>query len=71
LNNEQIIKAALSYKGMKQEELAAALGTTTSNFNQKLKKDTLKKEDLEKIAAALGASYSACFIFPDGTKIGA
>jgi transcriptional regulator with XRE-family HTH domain len=56
---------------MKQEELAAALGTTTSNFNQKLKKDTLKKEDLEKIAVVLGASYSAYFVFPDGTKIGA
>ena len=70
MNNEQIIKAALAYKGMKQDDLATALGTTTSNFNQKLKKDTLRKEDLEKIAAVLGASYSACFIFPDGTKIG-
>ena len=70
MNNEQIVKAALAYKGMKQEELAAALGTTTSNFNQKLKKDTLRKEDLEKIAGALGASYSVCFTFPDGTKIG-
>jgi hypothetical protein len=39
-------------------------------FNQKLKKDTLRKEDLEKIAEILGASYSACFVFPDGTKIG-
>jgi transcriptional regulator with XRE-family HTH domain len=56
---------------MKQEDLAVAIGTTASNFNQKLKKDTLKKDDLEKIAVALGASYSACFIFPDGTKIGA
>jgi transcriptional regulator with XRE-family HTH domain len=71
MNNEQIITAALAYKGMKQEELADALGTTTSNFNQKLRKDTLRKEDLGKIAEALGASYSACFIFPDGTKIGA
>jgi transcriptional regulator with XRE-family HTH domain len=56
LNNEQTIKAALAYKGMKQEDLATALGTTVSNFNQKLKKNTLKKEDLEKIAAILGAS---------------
>ena len=37
VNNEQIIKAALAYKGMKQEELATAMGTTVSNFNQKLK----------------------------------
>ena len=71
MNNEQIVKAALAYKGMKQGDLATAMGTTVSNFNQKLKKDTLKKEDLEKIAIVLGASYSACFIFPDGTKIGA
>ena len=71
MNNEQTIKAALAYKGIKQGELAEAIGTTASNFNQKLKKDTLTREELEKIAAVLGATYKHWFFeFPDGTKIG-
>ena len=72
MNNEQVIKAALAYKGIRQAALAEAIGTTTSNFNQKLKKDTLSREELEKIAGVLGATYKHWhFEFPDGTKIGA
>ena len=72
MNNEQIIKAAIAYKGIKQAELAEAIGTTASNFNQKLKKDTITKEELEKIATILEAKYRHWYFeFPDGTKIGA
>ena len=65
-----MINMALAYKGISQSELARLMGTTSSNFNQKIKRNTFSREDLEKIAATLGASYSACFVFPDGTKIG-
>ena len=71
MNNEQVIKSALAYKGIKQAELAGAIGTTASNFNQKLKKDTITKEELEKIAGVLGATYKHWYFeFPDGTRIG-
>lgn len=52
-----------------QAELARKIGTTPSNLNQKVKRNTLTKEELETIANSLGASYRAEFIFPDGTII--
>lgn len=66
---EQKINMAISYKGISQAALARAIGMTPSNFNQKIKRDTFSKEELEKIAEALGATYTATFEFPDGTKI--
>lgn len=66
---EQKISMALAYKGMSQASLARAMGTTPSNFNQKLKRGTFTVEELERIAECLGAKYSFGFEFEDGTKI--
>lgn len=70
MSKEQKIKGAAAYKGMSQAKLAAAIGMTPSNFNQKLKRDTFTDEELVKIANALDAKFEPCaFLFPDGTKI--
>ena len=66
---EQKINMALSFKGISQAELARKIGTTPSNLNQKVKRNTLTKEELEKIADVLGALWRAEFEFPDGTII--
>lgn len=66
---EQKINMALAYKGVSQASLARSIGTTPSNFNQKLKRETFTVEELEKIASALGATYSFNFNFDDGTII--
>ena len=66
---EQKIKMALSFAGISQAELARRLKTSPANLNLKLKRNTLKKEDLDEIASALGAEFEMNFIFPDGTKI--
>lgn len=66
---EQKIKMALSYTGISQSELARKLGTTPQNFNQKLKRNSLTKEEMEQIAQALGGSWRAEFVFNDGTVI--
>lgn len=66
---EQKINMAIAYKGISQAALARAIGMTPSNFNQKIKRDTFSQEELEAMANALGAIYSAVFEFPDGTKI--
>lgn len=66
---EQKINMALSYKGISQAELARKINTTPSNLNQKVKRNTLTKEELEKIADILGAVWRAEFEFPDGTTI--
>ena len=66
---EQKINMAALYKGISQAEVARRIGTTPSNLNLKVKRETLKLEELEKIAQVLGASYQFGFEFPDGTKI--
>ena len=40
-----------------------------THLNQKIKRNTLTKEELEKIAVVLGGIWKAEFEFPDGTKI--
>lgn len=66
---EQKIKMALAYSGISQAELARKIGTTPSNLNQKVKRNTLTNEELEQIAAALGGTWRAEFVFSDGTVI--
>lgn len=66
---EQQLKMALSYKGISQAELARLIGTTPQNLNLKVKRNTLTKEELEKIASVLGATYYTAFEFQDGMKI--
>lgn len=66
---EQKVKMALSYAGISQAELARRINTTPSNLNQKVKRNTLTKEELDQIARALGGSWRAEFVFDDGTVI--
>lgn len=65
----QKIGMALSYKGISQSELARQIKTTPQNLNQKIKRNTLTKEELEEIAEVLGCKWKAEFEFPDGTII--
>lgn len=65
----QKIKMALGYKRMSEAELARQIKTSPSALNQRLKTGKFTTEELERIAAALGASYFFGFEFPDGTKI--
>ena len=66
---EQKIKAAAGYAGISQAEIARRLGTTPQSLGQRIKRDTLNNEELQKIAEVLGASWVAVFEFPDGTRI--
>lgn len=66
---EQKLKMALSYRGISQAELARKMNTTPSNLNQKVKRNTLTKEELELIAEILGGRWRAEFVFDDGTVI--
>jgi DNA-binding XRE family transcriptional regulator len=69
MTTEQKINMAVAYKGMSQAALARTIGMSPSNFNQKIKRDTFSLDEMEAIALALGATYTAAFEFPDGTKI--
>ena len=70
MSKEKRIKAAIAYQGISQAKVAAAIGMTASNFNQKLKRDSFTDSELEAIAKAIGAEFQPCaFVFPDGMKI--
>ena len=66
---EQKIKMALAYKDMSQADLARTIGTSPQNFNIKLKRNSFTTEDMEEIAAAMGGTWRAEFVFEDGTTI--
>jgi len=70
MDTKKMIDTAATYKGVSQAEIARALGFTASGFNQRLKNDSLKKEDMARVAEFLGCTYSDGFEFPDGFKIG-
>ena len=63
------IKLACTAAEISISELARRLDTTPQNLNQRLKVDKFTSEELEKNAAALGCTFSAEFIFPDGSRI--
>ena len=65
----QKIKMALAYKGMSEADLARAVGSSPQAFNQRMKTGKFSTEEMEKIAAALGAKYFFGFEFEDGTKV--
>ena len=67
---EKKIAMALAYAGMTQAELARKMGQTPANFNQKIKRNTLRLEDLDKIAEIIGCKWVCQFQFDDGTAIG-
>lgn len=66
---EQKINMAVAHKKISQAELARQMGESPANFNLKVKRETLKQRDLDKIAAILGATYRFSFVFEDGTEI--
>lgn len=63
------IRLAETASGKSEAELARLLGTSPQAFGQRVKTGRFSSDDLEKIAAALGAKYVCYFEFPDGTQI--
>ena len=68
---EKLVRAAAGYKLMSLRKLAEAMGTSVQNLSRRLKRNSLKRADMEKIAEILGAEYEheEHFVFSDGTKI--
>ena len=50
-------------------ELARKIGQTPQNFSAKLKRGTITKEEMQKIAAALNVTYEQFFLLPNGDRI--
>jgi hypothetical protein len=67
---EQQVYLALAYRGTSLAAIARTLGMSKQNLQKKLIRNTLKKEELCKIAKILGGQYLSYFYFPKDTMIG-
>ena len=66
---EKQIRVALAYAGLSQAEAARHMGVTPSWFQKKLARGTWTDDELERLASAIGARYTARFDFPDGFRV--
>ena len=70
MNHESMIYMAVSYRATSVAYIARELGMTKQVLYKKMRRDTLKKEDLKKIAKLLRGRYLSCIILDDGIVIG-
>ena len=63
------INMACVYAGISQSELARRIGTSPQALNNRLKTGKFTREELDKIAQALGCTLVLAFVFDDGTKV--
>ena len=63
------IKLATTYAKITEAELARRIDTSSQNIGKRLKVGKFTSEEIDKIAAALGAEFVCSFRFPDGTEI--
>ena len=68
LDMRKKIELACTHARKSQASIARALGVTPQTFNKRLQTCKFSVEELQKIAEALGATYSYSFDFTDGTS---
>ena len=67
---QQQIDMALAYSNMTKTELSKKLGYATPQaFQKRYTTGKFTREELEKIASALGCKYISVFKYPDGKEI--
>jgi hypothetical protein len=70
MNLRQMIYTAANCRNTNITAIAEALGTSPSNLHRKIKCNTLKNDDLSKIAEILGGEYFYYFSLPNDIKLG-
>ena len=67
---EQMVFMLANYRKTNISDLARRIGMSRQNLHQKLKRGTLNKDDMSKIAETFGCRYVSCFVIPGGVIIG-
>lgn len=62
------IKTGAAHAGITEAEIAARLETSPQNFSKRKKTGKFTAEELEALAAAMGAEVVLEFVFPDGFR---
>lgn len=69
MTTSEQIRVLCVRSGVSLSELARRIGQTPQNFNTKLKRNTVNKEELEKIAQVLNSKYEQFFVLSNGEII--
>ena len=67
---ESMLYTAAVFRNTNLADIARTIGMSPQNLYKKMKRRTLKPEELGRIGKSLGAEYAFYFSFPNGTKIG-
>ena len=69
MNMQEKIEGALAHANMSKTEIGKVVfGISQQAISQRVQNGKFTKEELEKIAHAMGAEYVCYFEFPDGKK---
>ena len=63
------IKTGCAHAGITEAEVAARMETSPQNFSKRKKTGKFTPEELERLAAAMGAEVVIEFRFPDGFTV--
>ena len=63
------IRYVLIKQNVSNGELAERTGQSRQNLSNKLTRDKFTTQELEEIAVALGVTFDACFIMPNGERV--
>ena len=66
MTTKQIIDIACSHAGISQAEMARRIGISPSNFNQKIRRDSLTPDEWAKAANAVNGTFIMQIRFDDG-----
>ncbi|MCI8365851.1 MAG: helix-turn-helix transcriptional regulator [Eubacterium sp.] len=65
---QEQIETALIHSGLSQKEFCKKIEMSPSSLIQRMKTGKFTKQELEKMAKAMGCDYISCFRFPDGRE---
>lgn len=69
MRSSDMIRQLCDKENMSVAELARRIGQSPQNFGKKLKRDTVRFDEMLLIADTLKVSYEQAFIFQNGEKI--
>lgn len=65
---QEQIETALIHSGLNKKEFCEKIGMSSSSLIQRMKTGKFTKEELERMANAMGCEYVSYFRFPDGKE---
>ena len=69
MTTSEMIKVLCVRMGISVSELARRIDQSPQNFSAKLKRDSVTRQEIKRIADVMSVDYEQSFILPNGEKI--